>query len=40
MHEIGGAFGLSESRISQMFSEILPRIRAAYFERLRKEDGE
>lgn len=40
MVEIGRAFGLSESRISQMFSGILPRIRAAYFERLRRENGE
>ena len=40
MIEIGNAFGLSESRISQIFSGILPRIRAAYFERLRRENGE
>lgn len=40
MVEIGSAFSLSESRISQMFSDILPRIRAAYFERLRRESGD
>ncbi|MSR73719.1 MAG: sigma-70 family RNA polymerase sigma factor [Candidatus Pacebacteria bacterium] len=40
MFEIGSAFGISESRISQMFSDILPRIRTAYFERLRRENGE
>ena len=40
MNEIGMAFGLSESRISQMFADILPRIRTAYFERLRKVNGE
>lgn len=40
MNEIGAAFGFSESRISQMFSGILPRIRTAYFMRLTREDGE
>lgn len=40
MLEIGNAFGFSESRVSQMFSSILPRIRTAYFKQLRKADGE
>jgi DNA-directed RNA polymerase specialized sigma subunit len=39
MLEIGSAFGFSESRISQIFADVMPRIRVSYFARFRK-DGE
>ncbi len=40
MREIGDAFGLSESRVSQIFQEVLVRIRTAYFENLKRKDAE